>query len=108
MKRMHVHISVDNVPNAVGFYSALFAAHRDKPSDPKTVEMKRECVGREIESFGNFAGRQAFGSCRDQQPEHIKPIVLGKRGKSRNGIRLFHISTIIEIRTACQSFCDAA
>ena len=26
MKRMHVHVSVENVPNAIGFYSALFAA----------------------------------------------------------------------------------
>ncbi|MGB7856523.1 MAG: ArsI/CadI family heavy metal resistance metalloenzyme [Pseudolabrys sp.] len=25
MKRMHVHVSVDNIENAVGFYSALFA-----------------------------------------------------------------------------------
>ena len=33
MKRMHVHVSVDNVPNAIGFYSALFAA---QPSVVKT------------------------------------------------------------------------
>ena len=26
MKRMHVHVSVENIPNAIGFYSALFAA----------------------------------------------------------------------------------
>ena len=26
MKRLHVHVSVDNVSNAIGFYSALFAA----------------------------------------------------------------------------------
>jgi hypothetical protein len=26
MKRMHVHVSVDNIGNAVAFYSALFAA----------------------------------------------------------------------------------
>lgn len=26
MKRMHVHVSVDNITEAVGFYSALFAA----------------------------------------------------------------------------------
>jgi len=29
MKRMHVHVSVDNIDNAIGFYSALFAT---KPS----------------------------------------------------------------------------
>ena len=26
MKRMHVHVSVENIADAVGFYSALFAA----------------------------------------------------------------------------------
>jgi predicted enzyme related to lactoylglutathione lyase len=26
MKRMHVHVAVDSIPNAVNFYSALFAA----------------------------------------------------------------------------------
>ena len=26
MKRLHVHVSVENIPNAIGFYSALFAA----------------------------------------------------------------------------------
>src|SRR5262245_66672005 len=26
MKRMHVHVSVDDITDAVGFYSALFAA----------------------------------------------------------------------------------
>jgi uncharacterized glyoxalase superfamily protein PhnB len=26
MKRMHVHVCVDNIENAIGFYSALFAA----------------------------------------------------------------------------------
>ena len=25
MKRMHVHVAVDSIPNAIGFYSALFA-----------------------------------------------------------------------------------
>jgi hypothetical protein len=29
MKRMHVHVSVDNIDNAIGFYSAPLAA---KPS----------------------------------------------------------------------------
>ena len=26
MKRLHVHVSVDDIPKAIGFYSALFAA----------------------------------------------------------------------------------
>jgi predicted enzyme related to lactoylglutathione lyase len=27
MKRMHVHVAVDNLQHSIGFYSALFAAH---------------------------------------------------------------------------------
>ena len=26
MKRMHVHVSVENIDSAIGFYSALFTA----------------------------------------------------------------------------------
>lgn len=26
MKRLHVHVSVDDIPRSIGFYSALFAA----------------------------------------------------------------------------------
>ena len=26
MKRLHVHVSVDDIPHSIGFYSALFAA----------------------------------------------------------------------------------
>ena len=26
MKRLHVHVSVEDIPHAIGFYSALFAA----------------------------------------------------------------------------------
>ena len=33
MKRMHVHVAVDDLPRAIGFYSALFAA---EPSVTKT------------------------------------------------------------------------
>jgi catechol 2,3-dioxygenase-like lactoylglutathione lyase family enzyme len=33
MKRMHVHVAVDDLPRAIGFYSALFAA---APSVAKT------------------------------------------------------------------------
>ena len=33
MKRMHVHVAVDDLPRAIGFYSALFAA---QPSVAKT------------------------------------------------------------------------
>jgi hypothetical protein len=27
MKRMHVHVAVENLQHAIGFYSALFATH---------------------------------------------------------------------------------
>jgi hypothetical protein len=28
MKRLHVHVAVNNIPQSIGFYSALFAAPR--------------------------------------------------------------------------------
>ena len=33
MKRLHVHVSVEDIPHSIAFYSALFAA---KPSVVKT------------------------------------------------------------------------
>jgi uncharacterized glyoxalase superfamily protein PhnB len=62
MKRMHVHVSVDNIDNAIGFYSALFAA---KPSVIKEVYAKWMLddprVNFAISSRGNNAGLDHLG-----------------------------------------------
>lgn len=62
MKRMHVHVSVDNIDNAIGFYSALFAA---KPSVIKEDYAKWMLddprVNFAISSRGNNAGLDHLG-----------------------------------------------
>jgi hypothetical protein len=42
-----------------------------------------------------------------QQPKDFQPIVLGKRGKRRDGIYRFHISTNIEILIKGQAVATA-
>ena len=39
MKRLHVHVSVENLSQSIGFYSALFAARTDvvKPDYAKWI-----------------------------------------------------------------------
>jgi hypothetical protein len=40
--------------------------------------------------------RQPIWPSFHKQPEHIEAVVLRKRGKRRNGIDLFHVSTNTE------------
>ena len=62
MKRMHVHVSVENIDNAIGFYSALFAA---KPSVVKNDYAKWMLddprVNFAISSRGNNPGLDHLG-----------------------------------------------
>jgi hypothetical protein len=44
-----------------------------------------------------MAGGYALGTGLYQQPKDFQPVVLGKRGKCRDGVCRFHISTNIEI-----------
>jgi hypothetical protein len=70
MKRMHVHVSVDNIGNAVGFYSALFAA---KPSVVKSDYAKWMLddprVNFAISSRGNNPGLDHLGIQVDSDGE---------------------------------------
>jgi hypothetical protein len=59
--------------------------------------MKRQRVRREFERICDLAGRQTFRPGLNQQPEHREAMLLRKSGQSRDGIGVFHISTIIEI-----------
>jgi hypothetical protein len=77
-------------------HRAAVAADRDERGLPQPVEMKRQRVGRQAEPRRHFPGRQALGSRLYQQPVGVEPVVLGERGQGRDGIDLFHISTIIE------------
>ena len=62
MKRMHVHVSVENIDDAIGFYSALFAA---KPSVIKNDYAKWMLddprVNFAISSRGNNPGLDHLG-----------------------------------------------
>jgi hypothetical protein len=62
MKRMHVHVLVENIDNAIGFYSALFAA---KPSVVKNDYAKWMLddprVNFAISSRGNNPGLDHLG-----------------------------------------------
>jgi hypothetical protein len=62
MKRMHVHVSVDNIDNAVGFYSALFAANPSVvKSDYAKWMLDDPRVNFAISSRGNNPGLDHLG-----------------------------------------------
>jgi len=50
MKRLHVHVAVDNLGDAIGFYAALFAAQPPvvKPDDAKWM-LDDACCGPQAE-----------------------------------------------------------
>jgi predicted enzyme related to lactoylglutathione lyase len=62
MKRMHVHVSVENIENSIGFYSALFAT---KPSVVKHDYAKwmldDPCVNFAISARGGSPGLDHLG-----------------------------------------------
>jgi catechol 2,3-dioxygenase-like lactoylglutathione lyase family enzyme len=70
MKRFHVHVSVDNLPNAIGFYSALFAAQPAivKPDYAKWV-LDDPRVNFAISSRGRAPGLDHLGIQAEDQAE---------------------------------------
>jgi predicted enzyme related to lactoylglutathione lyase len=56
MKRMHVHVAVDDLPHAIGFYSALFAA---RPSVTKSDYAKWALDDPRVNFAISTRGRQA-------------------------------------------------
>jgi predicted enzyme related to lactoylglutathione lyase len=56
MKRMHVHVAVDDLPHAIGFYSALFAA---RPSVTKSDYAKWMLDDPRVNFAISTRGRQA-------------------------------------------------
>jgi len=59
--------------------------------------MKGQRVRREIKSRCDRAGRHPLRSGLDKQAGTHQAIILGESGQRRDGIRFFHISTIIEL-----------
>jgi hypothetical protein len=66
--------------------------------------MKGEGIRREFESAGDLACGQSLRPGFHQQSEYVETIILGERGKSRDGICLFHISTNIELLHAVKNY----
>jgi catechol 2,3-dioxygenase-like lactoylglutathione lyase family enzyme len=62
MKRMHVHVSVDDLDQAVGFYSALFAAEPALRKDDYAKWMLDDpCVNFAISTRGRAPGLDHLG-----------------------------------------------
>lgn len=86
MKRMHVHVSVDNIENAVGFYSALFA------TKPAVVEhdyakwmLDDPHVNFAISSRGDSPGLDHLGIQVESEDE-LQDVYSRLRGAGQNVI----------------------
>jgi len=66
MKRMHIHVAVDDLQRSVGFYSALFATQPTmvKPDYAKWM-LDDPRVNFAISSRGRQAGLDHLGSCKN-------------------------------------------
>lgn len=45
MKRLHIHVAVDDLSRSIGFYSTLFAAKPDDASKPVKAIPDGSCSG---------------------------------------------------------------
>jgi catechol-2,3-dioxygenase len=62
MKRLHVHVSVENLPEAIGFYSALFAAEPAvTKSDYAKWMLDDPCMNFAISARGRTPGLDHLG-----------------------------------------------
>lgn len=84
MKRMHVHVSVDNIEKAVGFYSALFAT---KPAVVKHDYAKwmldEPHVNFAISSRGGSPGLDHLGIQVESEDE-LQDVYSRLRGAGQN------------------------
>jgi hypothetical protein len=79
------------------------AAHSDESGRPEPIKVKGQGIRCEVEGSCDSTRWHPLGSGLNEKPEYIKPIILGERGKSRDNICLFHISTNIEIQITRQA-----
>jgi hypothetical protein len=68
--------------------------------------MKCQCVGRELELARDCTGGKPLRSRLHQQTEYIETAILGERGQGRDGIGVFHISMVIEMKAAVKKHFD--
>ena len=70
MKRLHVHVSVEDIPRSVGFYSALFAAQPTVvKSDYAKWMLDDPCVNFAISTRGREPGLDHLGIQVENQEE---------------------------------------
>jgi len=90
MKRFHVHVAVDDLEQAIGFYSALFAAEPSviKPDyakwmldDPRVISPYRRAVGSQDSIISAFRLRAAMNSTRFTAVSARPTGISSSRGK---------------------------
>jgi hypothetical protein len=59
--------------------------------------MKGQRIWSEAEGGSDRARRHSLGAGLHEQPEYVEPIILSESGQGRDDIRLFHISTNMEM-----------
>jgi catechol 2,3-dioxygenase-like lactoylglutathione lyase family enzyme len=74
MKRLHVHVSVESIPDAIGFYSALFAAQPAviKPDYAKWM-LDDPRVNFAISTRGRAAGLDHLG-IQVENPDELREV----------------------------------
>jgi hypothetical protein len=76
MKRMHVHVAVEDIANAIEFYSALFATHPASRQDG----LREMDVGRPPRQFRSLYSWSTAGA---GSPRHPGRKSRGIAGSSR-------------------------
>jgi len=80
-----------------------FAAHGYKPGRPEPIKVKSQGIRGEVEGGSDGPRWHALGAGLHKEAEYIKPTVLSEGGQRRDDIRLFHISTNIEMTSTRQA-----
>lgn len=71
-------------------------AEADQAGVSQLIQMERQCGIRDIQFYGNLAGRHSSGSRTNEQAKYSQAVVMGEGGQGSDGVRRFHISKIIE------------
>lgn len=78
-------------------HRAALTAHGDKSGLVQSVKMKGQCVRRNTQRGGHFAGRRSCGPRLYQQSKRIEATFLRQCGQSDRGLCFDRISMTIEI-----------
>ena len=95
-------------PRVVGAAGNRAAVARvvDEAGAAQRVQVMGQGGRRDVGAQLQLADAETFRSGLHQQPEHIEPVFLSERRKRGDNIRLFHISTNIEIISCVKTYFD--